>query len=99
MLDITLEIPLSALLLGGRAQGDKTADARIEARGDALDDAPLASSIATLEDDDNLEALQTHPFLHFEELELQADELVRVFVVRRWFIRWLAVADNVPALF
>src|SRR5262249_54779917 len=61
--DIALEIPLPALLLGGRPEGDNTADARVEARRDALDDPTFARRIATLEDDDDFEAFQTHPLL------------------------------------
>jgi hypothetical protein len=48
MRDITLEIPLPALLLGGRAERDDAADARVEARGDPLDDAALAGRTAAL---------------------------------------------------
>src|SRR5262249_10226460 len=74
------------------------ADTRVEACGDALNDAALAGRVAALEDDDDLEALQTHPLLQLDEIELQANELVSVFVTRRRLLRQLAVSDDMPAL-
>src|SRR5262249_39753474 len=98
MRNIALEIPLPTLLLGGRAERDYAADARVEARGDALNDAALAGRIPALEDDDDLEALQAHPLLQLDEFELQANELIGVFVIGRRLPRQLAVADDMPAL-
>ena len=81
--DIALKIPLAALALGRRAERHDAADARVQALGDALDDAALAGRVAALEDDHDPEALQADPFLQLDELELQMGELLDIFVVFR----------------
>src|SRR5262249_135474 len=60
--------------------------------------AALAGGVAAFEDDHDLEALQPHPLLQLDQLELQADQLVDVFVFGRRPLRRLAVPDDAPAL-
>ena len=74
--DVSLKVPLAALALGRRAERHDAADARVEALGDALDDAPFAGGVAALEDDGDLEALQPDPFLQLDQFELQMGEFV-----------------------
>ena len=83
----------------GARKRDDAADARVEALGDALDDAALAGGVAPLEEHDDLEALQPYPFLQLEELELQAGQFVDVgvFLARR--PGRPRVAEDVPAPF
>src|SRR5262245_60119394 len=55
--DVALEIPLAALALCRSAKRHNAADARVQTFGDALDHAALAGSVASLENDDNLQTV------------------------------------------
>ena len=70
-----MEIPLSLLALGRRAQGHDAADARVQALGNPLDDAAFAGRVAPLEDDDDFDALVLDPFLELDQLDLQLGQL------------------------
>src|SRR6516225_12406748 len=97
MPDVTLEVPLRALALGRRAERDDAADPRIEALRNAFDDAALAGRVAPLEQHAYSQALQPHPLLQFEELELQSHELVDVLIRLPRAARRLAIAHDAPA--
>jgi hypothetical protein len=77
----------------------RATDARVQRLGDALDDAALAGGIAALEQHADPEALQAHPFLHLEQLELQAHQLVDVLVVAGGTLRRPTGSDDAPAAF
>ena len=81
----------------GVPQRHDAADARIEALGDALDDAALAGRVAPLEDHHHLQAFEPHPFLQLDEFELQAGEFVDVGVVLARRLGRPRVAQDVPA--
>ena len=76
--DVALEIPLVALALGRRGQGDDAADARIEPLGDALDGAALAGGVAAFEQHDDLELLVLHPILQPHQFVLQPEQLAEI---------------------
>ena len=95
--DITLKIPLAALALRGRAERHDAADARVQALGDALDDASLAGRVAALENDHDAQALQANPFLQLDQLELQMGEFVEILVVLGR-LAWLRAVGQVPVL-
>ena len=78
MRHVALEIPLRALALVRRRQRGDAADARVEALGDALDDAALAGGIAALEEDDHLELVVLDPVLQLDQLALQPEQLLEV---------------------
>src|SRR5450759_3692277 len=58
----------------------------------------LAGSVASLEEDDDLEPLQSNRLLHLEELELEPRELVDVVVLLPRFLRGAPIAHDPPAL-
>jgi hypothetical protein len=95
--DVALEVPLPALPLGRRAERDHPADARVEALGDAFDDAALAGRVATLEDDHDLEAVEAHPLLQLDQLELQMGKFFDVVVILGRLVR-LAALGEMPIL-
>ena len=70
-----------------------------EALGDALDDTALSGGIPTLEQDADLQAPKTHPLLHLQQFELQAHELVDVFVLLGSDHRRLGIAEYLPTPF
>ena len=53
---VALKVPLGLLAVARRRQGHHPADPRVQALGDALDDAALAGRVAPFEDDDQLVA-------------------------------------------
>jgi hypothetical protein len=67
---VALEVPLGALALGGRSQGDGTHDAWVGLLGDPLDRSPLAGRVAALEEDDHLQPLVHDPILQAHQLDL-----------------------------
>jgi hypothetical protein len=69
---------LRALALVRRRQRGDTANARIEALGDALDGTTLAGRVASLEQHDNLLFLVLDPVLEFDEFALQAKRFPEV---------------------
>ena len=71
MRHVALEVPLRALALVRRRQRHDAADARVQALGDALDDAALAGGIAPLEDHHDLQLVGLHPVLQLDQLALQ----------------------------
>ena len=85
--NVALEIPLAAFALGRRRQGHCAADARIEPLGDAFDHAALARSVAALEQHHHLQLVVDHPVLEPDELPLQAQEFLEVFVAIDALIR------------
>ncbi len=78
MADVALEIPLAALALARSGEGGDPADPRVEALGDAVDDAALAGGIAPLEQDHDLELVGVDPVLEPDQLVLEAQELAEV---------------------
>ena len=95
--DVTLKIPLSALALCWRAECHHAADAGVQALDNAFDGASLAGGVPALEEDDDLEAVQSNPFLQLDELELQMGEFLDVLVISRRFTRLRPVVP-VPIL-
>ena len=75
VLDVALEVPLRALPLGGRGQGDDAADAGVEVLRHPLDRAALARGVASLEHDDETRAGRLDPLLHLDELGLHPQQL------------------------
>jgi hypothetical protein len=75
---VTLEIPLGAFPFARRRQRRHAADPRVEALGDALDDATLAGRVAALEQDDQLELLVHDPVLQFDQLALQPKQFLEI---------------------
>src|SRR5262249_34957727 len=70
MADVALKIPLRALALAGRGERDDAAHARVQALGNALDDAAFSGRIASLEQHDHSELLVNDPVLELDELAL-----------------------------
>ena len=77
---VALEVPLRALAVVGRGQRHHAADARVEPLRDALDGATLAGRVAALEQDDHLLPGGRHPVLQLDQLALQAEQLLEVFL-------------------
>jgi hypothetical protein len=75
---VALEIPLAALPLGRRGQGDRPAGARIEPLAHPFDHAALAGRVAAFEQHDHLELVMHHPVLQRYELALQAQQLLEI---------------------
>jgi hypothetical protein len=61
MLDVALEVPLPALLVGGFVQRHDTGLARVQMLHEALDRAALAGRVAALEEHDELLARSPRP--------------------------------------
>ena len=68
---VTLNVHLRLLALGRCRQRDHAKDARADAGGHGLDGATLSGSVASLEDDADLLAFVTHPFLKLYQLHVQ----------------------------
>src|SRR5262249_14544755 len=75
---VSLEIPLCTLTLAWRGQRDYATDSRIKTLRDPLDDATLASCVASLENNDNLELLVDNPVLQLNQLTLQAKQFLEI---------------------
>src|SRR6056297_918600 len=71
MLDIALEIPLPALLVGGLVQRDDAGLAGVQVLHEALDRAALAGRVAPLEQHHELLARLRGPFLYLQKLGLK----------------------------
>ena len=70
MVDVTLEIPLSALAVAGFLQGHHAGAARVEVLHIAFDGAALAGGITAFKYGGNAAATIFHPALYFEQLDL-----------------------------
>jgi hypothetical protein len=68
---VSLNINLRLFTVGRRVERDDTEDARDDAFGDRLDDPALASAVAALEYDANLEPLGDDPELQLDQLGMQ----------------------------
>ena len=77
---VALEVPLGSLAVVGRGQGHDAGDARVQALGDALDDAPLACRVATLEQDHRLVSRRHHPLLQLHQFALQPEQFAEVLL-------------------
>ena len=75
---ITLEVPLRALAFVRRWQGRDVANARIETLGNALDNAALASGVASFEDNDDLKLVVLDPVLQLDQLTLEPKQLLEI---------------------
>src|ERR1700728_3173016 len=75
---VTLEVPLSALALGRRAERYRAHYPGVGLLADSLDRPTLASGVAALEDHDDVQALVDNPVLQTHELHLQALKLFLV---------------------
>src|SRR6185312_2338400 len=73
--DVALEIPLAPLTLGGRRQGGDACDPWAHPQRDRFDRAALAGGVATLEHDDDPQALDANPLLELDELDAEAANL------------------------
>lgn len=60
----------SHLSLGGGAEGNDSADTRVELVRDALDDTALSGSVATFEEHNHTKPLGLDPRLELHELDL-----------------------------
>src|SRR5579864_3454038 len=87
MWNVALEVPLRALALGRGGQRHRPADARVKPLRDPLDGPALASRVASLEDDDQLELLGHHPVLELDQLALQAEQLLEIKPPRQRVVR------------
>src|ERR1700729_4113744 len=87
MRHIALEVPLRALALGRRGQRHGAADARVETLRHSLDRPALASRVASLEDDDQLELLRHNPVLQLDELTLQTQQLLEIESPRQGIVQ------------
>ena len=63
MLHVPLEVPLPALALGGRGEGDDAGGPGVEVLGEAVDRAALPGGVAALEHDDVPDAVVLAPVL------------------------------------
>ena len=75
-----MEIPLGAFPLAGGGQGGDTADAGVQALGDAFDDAPLAGGIAAFKQHDDFQFFSDHPVLQLDQFALQTEQLFEIQV-------------------
>ena len=82
MCDVALEVPLAALALGRRRQGDDASRPWVQILADTLDRTALTRGIAALEDDEEALASRPHPLLHLHELGLEALQLGLVDLAR-----------------
>jgi hypothetical protein len=71
-----LYVHLALFAFGGRRQRNHAKYARAHALGNRLDGAALASSIATLEQDADLESLVHYPALGLDQLDMQLAHLL-----------------------
>src|SRR6186713_281786 len=78
MRHVALEVPLRALALVRRRKCRDTADAGIEALGDALDDTALAGGVSALEQYDDLLPLALHPVLELDQLTLEPEQFPEI---------------------
>jgi hypothetical protein len=99
MRHVALEVPLRAFAVVGAGRGHHAAHARIQALGDALDDAALAGRVAPSNRITTLWPWR-HPVLQLHQFALQPEELAKVAlnaVVRRMDDEALAAADAADA--
>ena len=75
MLQVALHVDLGLLAVRRRRQRDDAEDARADALGERADRAALAGGVASLEDDDDAQALFLHPPLQVAEPDLELPEL------------------------
>src|SRR5262245_13092333 len=80
MRDVPLGVQLGLLHVGWRWKSHDAEDPRAHSLGDGLDDSALPRAVASLEDDDDLEALVLHPFLKPAELGLETAEVPPVLL-------------------
>ena len=80
VLDVALEVPLRAFLLGGLLQRDDAGAARVEVLHEPLDGAALARGVAALEHHDVPEPVGLAPLLQLQQLDLQQPLLLLVLV-------------------
>ena len=78
MRNITLKVPLRALAVIRCGQCCDSANPRIQALGDALDDAALAGSIAAFKQYYDLVASADHPVLQLDQFALEAKQFTKV---------------------
>ena len=79
-LHVALHVHLALLALRRRGQRHDAEHARAHALGDRLDRPALAGGVAAFEDDADLQALRHDPLLQLDELDVQALELLLVFL-------------------
>src|SRR3954451_15104107 len=96
MRNVALEVPLAPLAFRGRAERHDLADARVEAFGNALDDAALARRVTPFEDNDDLEPFLLHPVLQLDKFELKPDELINVSQLVTFAFIFLLVLFELP---
>src|SRR6185369_8760500 len=84
---VALDVHLALFAPGGRRGRDNAEHARAHALGDRLDRAALAGTVASLEDDADLESLVLDPFLKPDELDVQLRQLLGVGLALEFFSR------------
>jgi hypothetical protein len=78
MLHVALKVPLSFFALAGSSQRHDLTQARTDGLRNALDRAAFTSSVAPLEQHDDLQALALHPRCQLDQLRLQVQQLALV---------------------
>src|SRR5207302_5385885 len=79
--DVALEVPLGVFAIARLAGSHDPHLARAQVRHDALDRAVLAGGVAPLEDHEQLAAVRDHVTMQLDQLDLQAAQLPRVFLL------------------
>ena len=78
LLDVALEVPLSALCLVGDGKGDMAGEARVHVFAHALDRAAFAGRVAPLEEQEHALAGGAGPLLHLHQFDLERQQAGRV---------------------
>jgi hypothetical protein len=80
MRQVSLNIHLRLLAFRRGGHGNDAENARADSFGHGLDNTTFAGAISSLEDHAYLLALALHPFLKFDELNVQLAQLLLVFL-------------------
>ncbi len=93
--DVTLEVPLRALTLGGLLERDDAGAARVQVLHEALDGAALARRVTALEHDDVTQPVRLAPLLQLQQFDLQQPLVLLVLVARHALVVRVALAPGV----
>ena len=80
MRQVALDVHLRLFTVGGSGERYDPKDPRTDPSREGFDDAALARSVPTFEEDANLLAFVANPLLQLDELNVQLAELVLVFL-------------------
>ena len=95
VLDVALEIPLSALGVGRLGQRDDPCPARIEIFGETLNGATLAGGVAALEEHDDTLSDFLDPGLHLDQLDLEQFNLLEIILFLNHLRIRIGAADDI----